>query len=209
MWSDKLFTERLRMIREKRGLSQAQLADAIGIKRPSYTTYEVGTSRPPLDKLFLIAQTLSVSTDFLLGLTDNNGKVEASSYGDFARLVVSFLNDINREAIVDGFVNFPPLDISEAELEKSNGCMMTIKVIRDPIIARFAYDLYHMNALLVEGIISREVFQEWYDKRVETLDGIPYLQTDEEFQKQYEWAKIRKKSGEEYSYNPNAPLPPA
>lgn len=46
------------------------MADALGIALRSYQRYEEGTTEPNLDNLILISKKLEVSTDYLLGLTD-------------------------------------------------------------------------------------------------------------------------------------------
>lgn len=58
--------ERLKMLRENRGLSQEQLADALGVDRTTIVKYETGASKPTrmLQKL---ADFYHISTDELLG----------------------------------------------------------------------------------------------------------------------------------------------
>ncbi len=66
-----LRTERLREIREKRGLSQRELARLCGFAEVMIYRYETATSDPSSAFLTLIAQKLDVSADYLLGLSDN------------------------------------------------------------------------------------------------------------------------------------------
>ena len=61
--------DNLRMLRKKKDMRQADVADAIGIARGTYASYESGIT-PPTDNLVRIAQYYGVSTDYLLGLTD-------------------------------------------------------------------------------------------------------------------------------------------
>lgn len=62
---------RLRKIREENGLSQAAAAKRIGMSATRWNNYEVGVSIPECETLVLIADYFSVSTDYLLGRTDN------------------------------------------------------------------------------------------------------------------------------------------
>lgn len=62
--------ERLKATRKKRGLQQDELAAMLGISRAGYSAYETGATFPPADKLTLLADILKVSTDYLLGRTD-------------------------------------------------------------------------------------------------------------------------------------------
>ncbi len=59
--------EILRVLRIKRGYSQAQLADLTGLKRSAISNYEQGTREPDLDTVELFADFFDVSVADLLG----------------------------------------------------------------------------------------------------------------------------------------------
>ncbi len=63
--------QRLRALREKTKLSQAKFVAEIDIKQPVYARYELGEIMPPYTVLIKIADYHDVSTDYLLGRTDN------------------------------------------------------------------------------------------------------------------------------------------
>ena len=65
------FGERLKQLRIKNNVTQQELADYIGVGRPSIAGYETKKKHPDYDKLKLIAQFFNVSTDYLLEITDN------------------------------------------------------------------------------------------------------------------------------------------
>lgn len=65
-------TDRLRSARQKFGLTQAELAERIGITEKQVNRIELGHSVPNSDTLALIADALNVSTDWLLGRTDDS-----------------------------------------------------------------------------------------------------------------------------------------
>ncbi len=58
--------ERLRKLRESRGLTPGRMADILGISRPAYLKYESGGTRTPR-KLQELARFFNVTTDYLLG----------------------------------------------------------------------------------------------------------------------------------------------
>lgn len=62
--------ERYAELREARGLSQAQLAEMLGMTVKSMSYWENGVRKPPIDKLEWLADFYGVSTDYLLGRTD-------------------------------------------------------------------------------------------------------------------------------------------
>lgn len=67
---EELFRERLRQLRTSRGISQNRLAVELGITNTGYKNYEYGTRRPTFEILPKLAVYFDVSTDYLLGLTD-------------------------------------------------------------------------------------------------------------------------------------------
>ena len=63
--------ERLKQLRSKKELTQAEMAKEIGISQSTYALYETDKRQPDYDKLFSIAQYFAVSTDYLLGVSDD------------------------------------------------------------------------------------------------------------------------------------------
>lgn len=64
------FSLRLKHLREKHGLSQAELADKIGVSRGSISFYENNSRVPDIDVLCSLCDFFSVSSDYLLGRSD-------------------------------------------------------------------------------------------------------------------------------------------
>lgn len=65
----KLLGSRVAQLRRDHGLTQAQLAEALGISQQMVGSYEVGRRRIPVSMLQSLAQALSVAVDELLGET--------------------------------------------------------------------------------------------------------------------------------------------
>ena len=64
--------DRLKNMRETRGLSQADLASRVGVNAQQIYRIENGKSlNPGTDLIIAIARELDVSSDYLLGLTNN------------------------------------------------------------------------------------------------------------------------------------------
>lgn len=64
----KVFADRLKELRGS--MSQQEIADKIGTKQTSYSSWERGIKEPGISVLIDIASTFGVSTDWLLGRTD-------------------------------------------------------------------------------------------------------------------------------------------
>jgi len=62
-----MFCRNLRYARMQRKMTQQSLADAVHLALRSYQCYEQGTREPSLEMLVKLADTLQVSTDYLLG----------------------------------------------------------------------------------------------------------------------------------------------
>lgn len=61
---------RIRDIRIDRGLTQEDIAKILHVSQNTYSQYEIGTTRYPLDAVVTLAEFYGVSMDYLVGLTD-------------------------------------------------------------------------------------------------------------------------------------------
>jgi len=67
------FSQRLRSLRRESGLSQTQLAEFLGVSQQSITGWENARTEPEYRVLIKIAGFFSVTSDYLLGLSDQPG----------------------------------------------------------------------------------------------------------------------------------------
>ena len=86
------FGERLKVLRQAKGLTQKQLALQLGISKSVVSSYENGFRYPSFDVLIKIASVFSTTTDYLLGV------------GHRELLDVSGLSNEDRQMLV-GLVN--------------------------------------------------------------------------------------------------------
>ena len=75
MQAEKIFQERLRLLRSERGVSQKQVSESLGITEVGYRNYETGRRKPTFDILPSIADFFNVSTDYLFGRSDNPARL--------------------------------------------------------------------------------------------------------------------------------------
>lgn len=59
--------EKLRILRTLEGISQQKIADSIHVNRSTYSYYELGESKPPLDALYALAEYFEVNIGYLIG----------------------------------------------------------------------------------------------------------------------------------------------
>ncbi|MGG3888611.1 helix-turn-helix domain-containing protein [Metabacillus fastidiosus] len=77
MLADKLINER-----KRKNYTQQRVADYLGITRPAYTAYERGTRHPDYETLKKLSTLYDVSTDYLLGQSDNSDPASKITVSD-------------------------------------------------------------------------------------------------------------------------------
>ena len=84
-------------------MSQCDFANKIGVKQTSYSSWERGIKDPAAQTVALIASTFGVSSDWLLGLSDNREGASNSSVApnlarlkDAATIVLTRSEDLER-----------------------------------------------------------------------------------------------------------------
>ena len=66
-----LYFQRLKDLREDKDMKQAEIAEILGIRQTVYSRYERGFQNIPLEHLLKLADFYNVSTDYILGRTNN------------------------------------------------------------------------------------------------------------------------------------------
>lgn len=86
-----LRADRLRDSRERKGIKQRELSQLCGVTEFQISRYENGKSEPGASVLELIARSLDVSTDYLLGLSDQpTGQFGEGLFPDQQKLLEAY-----------------------------------------------------------------------------------------------------------------------
>lgn len=64
--------ERMRELREEKGLTQTELAKYLEVTQKTYSRYENDERLIPLEKLILLADFYQTTLDYLVGRSDQN-----------------------------------------------------------------------------------------------------------------------------------------
>lgn len=64
------YIKRMRYLRERRGLTQTQVAEYLGTSQTMYARYERGANELPIRHLLLLCKLYRVSSDYFLGLSN-------------------------------------------------------------------------------------------------------------------------------------------
>ena len=96
--------EKIIYSRKKAGMSQIDLADALGVSRQSVSKWETGESNPDITKLPAIAKVLNVSIDWLLSdedpMEDNSAATDTaeiqkdSAYPEWVEHLPKLISDL-------------------------------------------------------------------------------------------------------------------
>ena len=66
-----LNTNRLKECREKLGITKQEAARRMAMSQPAYLRYELGQRIPSIHVIYVMADVLNTSAEYLLGQTDN------------------------------------------------------------------------------------------------------------------------------------------
>ena len=64
------YTDRIRSLREGKNMYQKDIAAILRVGQKTYSDYELGKTRIPVDSIILLAEFYDVSMDYICGLSD-------------------------------------------------------------------------------------------------------------------------------------------
>lgn len=133
-----IFKKRLKQLREKKGVTQKDVADAIGATAQSIIAYEKGERIPNIDKAAKIARYFGVSLDWLCGLLDDTANATNRQIVHMLRVIAEKTG--HTVSKIEGFKHSKDVEKYFADLEK-------------------------MKGLLANGDIDQELFDLWEEKK--------------------------------------------
>ena len=68
-----IFKDRIHALRQERGETQVQVAEAIGVAESHYQRFERGANLPNLENVWKLADHFGVTIDYLVGRSDKRG----------------------------------------------------------------------------------------------------------------------------------------
>lgn len=67
------YTDRIRALREDRDMTQSEIAALLKVGQKTYSDYELGKTRIPVDSLIVLAKLYNVSMDYICGVSELRG----------------------------------------------------------------------------------------------------------------------------------------
>ena len=105
----KLFSETLKKLRNKKGLSQQALASKMFVTRPTVARWENGTRLPDAVMISQLAEVLDIDVNYLLSTTAESDKFPNVIMVDDRKLILTgglpVLEDVMPHATVTGFTD--------------------------------------------------------------------------------------------------------
>ena len=89
--------ERIKQLRKKKGVSQAELAEQIGVKTNTVSTWERGTRKPDFEALDLLSDYFEVSFEYILGSSNKEEARVKPTQKELDTLALSSIADEIKE----------------------------------------------------------------------------------------------------------------
>ncbi|MCR1868968.1 helix-turn-helix domain-containing protein [Longicatena caecimuris] len=82
---------RLKILRESKGLKQKDIANKMNLSQGNYSRYEQGTLTPTTETLIALSNYYNVSIDYILGLDKTKGDIEIQ-----LDLIIDYIENIKK-----------------------------------------------------------------------------------------------------------------
>ncbi len=138
--------ERLKLLRESKGLSLRKLAEKVNIHFSTLGSYEQGRRNPDIETLKMLAEFYNVSVDYLLGLVDDpqghlKGEVELPKMDKQQKMVpllgkVSAGQGVPAEEDIIGYISLEPGEQADFALKVKGHSMHPLLYDGDIVFVR-------------------------------------------------------------------------
>lgn len=164
-----VLSERIKELRNIKGLTQKEFAESINVSTVSVSSYETGVKTPSLDMVLSIAQNYNISIDWLCGLSDNMVlDNHITTYKDLFKLFISLL-DVRYE----DKKTIPIIDVIDTDTTS-----VTLILHEDKNFQEFFSKWCDIFKLYCEKTIDIDLYKMWIEKQLKDYDrpinGCPF-----------------------------------
>ena len=89
---------RIRAARERRGIARDELAKQLNLRYQTFAKYEISAREPDFETLVQIANALRVSTDYILGCTEEQMRLKRKGFDADAESLLLKYQTLSEEA---------------------------------------------------------------------------------------------------------------
>ena len=100
MFSKEVFAERVKQLREEKGVVQNDIAEYLNVTRSQIGEIERGRTSTPAERVYLLAEYFGVSSDYLLGLSDNKQPSERRNRMKASGKVHKYGDNVDTDVII-------------------------------------------------------------------------------------------------------------
>lgn len=97
--------EKIKILREKKGNTQLDIAKFLGVTYQTIYKYEKGIAIPPADAIIKLAEYFNVTTDYLLGRTDIPNELHQAASSDIDLAKLAEIDPNKKKAITENINN--------------------------------------------------------------------------------------------------------
>lgn len=142
-----IFPERLKELRQKKGLTQQEIADLLNVNRVTYTNWEKGKREPNFETLLKLAFELNTTTSYLLGESNISFGHDSDEFQKLAHLPNFHLSEMGLNQIRDLVRAIPYLAEKEG-------------IEPDKYFNIFTKDLPEQTKLFLKAVYFTEILEE-------------------------------------------------
>ena len=165
-----IVASRLKMARDNKGFSKAEVAKALNIATSSMTYYEQGKAVPSIDKLYALADYYGVTMDWLCGRVNKNDAVLKTEF-DVAEVLLAALQFEGIE-----------LDVSDEDVDALNKIEVAKFALTSPLLNKFFVNRFYLNRIkenhtseetkqaMTKIVKTRQKIESMYTKMLEETD---------------------------------------
>lgn len=89
---------RIRAARERRGITRDELARQLNLRYQTFAKYEISAREPDFETLVQIANALRVSTDYILGCTEEQARLKQKGFDADAEILLLKYQTLSEDA---------------------------------------------------------------------------------------------------------------
>ena len=170
--------DNIKKLREERGMSQQALADAIGMPRPTSSTWENNRSEPSTTNLIALARELRVSLDVLVGnSTESKAVVVVDTSVLYKRpAMIDELVEKFDEVIVPYIVGTELNGLKDSDRGTGNSAWLAMKNLKEKIDAGV---VSYVASPRKDGIPDERIFAVAVERARKSIDDRVYMFSDD------------------------------
>lgn len=160
------FSQRLKWLREKKGLTQKDMAEKLGISQQYYGRFEKGTGQPNLESLYKLRHILGESLDFLLGVYIEDSFAQ-ELYDSYIEARMSREDAENRASLAEEVLN----DISSIDTKLKVITNLKNELSKMATKEEYAFNKFFDYLIHIPGVDNEYALKEFWIQRYEKVIG--------------------------------------